>query len=161
MISVAKTVAVNPDGTDVVLTRADVWRGLEAKANDALPFVPSMTHCEVFERTENVIVREIEFRGERFGERVTLNPQESVVFERTWGSVLGTIRNEILEENSGEIQLRFSFDLELEGVEAGSEAERSYEETMRGDYLKAVDATLSAIRRWVREGSAPAVGAGG
>lgn len=151
MISVAKTIDVNPEGTDVTLSRADVWRGLEAKANNALPFVPAMTHCEVKERGENLIVREIEFRGERFGERVTLHPQESVVFERTFGSVLGTIRNDILESD-GELQLRFSFDLELEGVEAGSQAERDYEETMKGDYLKAVDATLNAIRRWTREG---------
>jgi hypothetical protein len=157
MISVSKTIDVNPDQTDVVLTRADVWRGLEAKANNALPFVPSMTYCEVSEREENLIVREIEFRGERFGERVTLQPQESVVFERTSGSVMGTIRNDILEETPGELQLRFSFDLELEGVEAGSEEEIEYEKTMRGDYMKAVDATLEAIRRWVREGDPPAV----
>jgi len=159
MISVAKTIDVNPEGTDVTLTRADVWRGLEAKANNALPFVPAMTHCEVQERGDNLIVREIEFRGERFGERVTLQPQESVVFQRTFGSVLGTIRNDILESEDGELQLRFSFDLELEGVEAGSQEERDYEETMKGDYLKAVDATLGAIRRWVREGDPPPVSA--
>lgn len=159
MISVAKTIDVNPEGTDITLSRADVWRGLEAKANNALPFVPAMTHCEVKERGENLIVREIEFRGERFGERVTLQPQDSVVFERTFGSVLGTIRNDILEPEDGELQLRFSFDLELEGVEAGSPEERDYEETMKGDYLKAVDATLSAIRRWVREGDPPPVSA--
>ena len=160
MISVSSTIDVNPDGSDVVLTRADVWRGLEAKANDALPFVPSMTYCEVSERKESLIVRQIEFRGERFRERVTLNPQESVVFERTSGSVMGTIRNDILEKNEGELQLRFSFDLELEGVEPGSNEERQYEETMRGDYLKAADATLSAIRRWVREGDTPPVKTG-
>ena len=159
MISVAKTIDVNPEGTDVTLTRADVWRGLEAKANNALPFVPAMTHCEVKEREENLIVREIEFRGERFGERVTLHPQESVVFERTFGSVLGTIRNDILQGEDGELQLRFSFDLELEGVEPGSQEERDYEETMKGDYLKAVDATLAAIRRWTREGDPPPVSA--
>jgi len=161
MISVSKTIDVNPEGSDIVLTRADVWRGLEAKANNALPFVPSMTYCEVSERGDNLIVREIEFRGERFGERVTLEPQDSVVFERTFGSVLGTIRNDILEDSDGELQLRFSFDLELEGVEAGSQEERDYEETMRGDYMKAVDATLAAIRRWVREGDPPPVSAGG
>jgi hypothetical protein len=160
MISVSKTIDVNPKDSDVTLSRADVWRGLEAKANNALPFVPSMTLCEVSERDENLIVREIEFRGERFGERVTLQPQDSVVFERTWGSVMGTIHNDILEDDDGELQLRFSFDLELEGVEAGSQQEREYEETMRGDYLKAVDATLAAIRRWVREGDPPPVSAG-
>jgi hypothetical protein len=159
VISVSKTVPVNPPEADVALTREDVWRGLEAKANNALPFVPSMTLCEVRERGENLIVREIEFRGERFGERVTLEPQERVRFERTHGSVLGTILNEILEGDDGALELRFSFDLELVGVEPGSQEERDYEATMKGDYLKAVDATLNAIRRWVREGEPASQGA--
>jgi Domain of unknown function (DUF1857) len=50
------------------------------------------------------------------------------------------------------LSLRFSFDIEVEGIEPGSQAERDYEATMKDDYLRAVDATLSAIRRWVREG---------
>jgi hypothetical protein len=157
MISVSYKIPVNPEGTDVTLTRADVWKGLEAKANNALPFVPSMSYCEVSERSENLIIREIEFRGERFGERVTLDPQETVTFERTAGSVMGTILNEILEDEAGELELRFSFNLELEGVEAGSKEETDYEATMTGDYEKAVEATLSAIRRWAREGDAAGI----
>jgi hypothetical protein len=152
MISVSYSVPVNPEGTDVRLGRADVWKGLEAKAHNALPYVPSMTHCEVQESGENWIQREIEFRGQRLGERVTLEPQETVRFERTSGPVLGTILNEILEDEDGELRLRFSFDLELEGVEPGSPEETDYEATMKGDYEKAVESTLAAIRRWVREG---------
>jgi hypothetical protein len=152
MISVSYSIPVNPEGTDVQLGRADVWKGLEAKANNALPYVPSMTYCEVTDRGENWLQRDIEFRGQRLGERVTLEPQETVRFERTSGDVLGTILNEILEGDDGELQLRFSFDLELQGVEPGSAEETEYEATMKGDYEKAVEATLAAIRRWVREG---------
>jgi hypothetical protein len=65
---------------------------------------------------------------------------------------MGTILNEILEDEDGELELRFSFDLELEGAEPGSQEEKDYEETMKGDYAKAVESTLAAIRRWVREG---------
>lgn len=154
MISVSYTIPVNPEGTDVTLQRADVWKGLEAKAHNALPYVPSMTYCEVQDEGENWIQREIEFRGQRLGERITLEPQDTVRFERTSGEVMGTILNEILEDESGELSLRFSFDLELEGVEAGSAEEKDYEETMKGDYEKAVESTLAAIRRWVREGEA-------
>jgi len=154
MISVSYTVPVNPEGTDVRLSRADVWKGLEAKAHNALPYVPSMTHCEVSDEGENWIQREIEFRGQRLGERITLEPQSTVTFERTSGEVMGTILNEILEDESGELELRFSFDLTLEGVEPGAPEEVEYEETMKGDYAKAVESTLAAIRRWVREGEA-------
>lgn len=152
MISVSYTIPVNPEGTDVRLQRADVWKGLEAKAHNALPYVPSMTYCEVQDEGENWIQREIEFRGQRLGERITLEPQHTVRFERTSGEVMGTILNEILEDDGGELSLRFSFDLELEGVAAGSQEEKDYEETMKGDYEKAVESTLAAIRRWVREG---------
>jgi hypothetical protein len=154
MISVSKTIPVNPEGTDVTLTRADVWRGLEAKANNALPFVPSMTRCDVRSQTGNVIERDIEFRGEELGERVTLDEPHGVTFERTSGPVLGTIHNDILEDAAGELQLRFSFDLIPDGIADGSPEEDAYRATMEQDYLKAVDATLAAIRRWTREGSA-------
>jgi hypothetical protein len=154
MISVSYKIPVNPEGTDVTLSRADVWKGLEAKAHNALPYVPSMTYCEVQDEGENWIQREIEFRGQRFGERITLEPQDTVTFERTSGSVMGTILNEILETEDGELELQFSFNLELEGVEAGSQEETDYRDTMKGDYEKAVEATLAAIRRWAREGDA-------
>ena len=156
MISIQKTIPVNPPDTDVELGRADVWRGLEAKANNALPFVPTMTFCEVSSQTDNVIEREIEFRGQRFGERVTLVEPEGVVFERTWGTVMGTIRNDILEDDQGRLQLRFSYDLVMDGVEAGSEQEKAYERQMSEDYMEAVVSTLAAIRRWTRDGHPPA-----
>lgn len=152
MISVSYSVPVNPEGTDVRLGRADVWKGLEKKAHNALPYVPSMTKCEVTETGDNWLQREIEFRGQKLGERITFEPQETVRFDRTSGEVMGTILNEILEDDAGELSLRFSFDLELEGVEPGSPAEKEYEETMKGDYEKAVESTLAAIRRWVAEG---------
>jgi hypothetical protein len=152
MISVSYSVPVNPEGTEVRLGRADVWKGLEMKAHNALPYVPSMTRCEVTETGDNWLQREIEFRGQQLGERITFEPQETVRFDRTSGEVLGTILNEILEDSDGELSLRFSFDLVLEGVEPGSDAEKEYEETMKGDYEKAVESTLAAIRRWVAEG---------
>jgi hypothetical protein len=152
MISVTTTVPVNPPGEQVALTRADVWRGLALKAENALPFVPAMTYCEVTERFEDGLEREIEFRGERFTERITFEPERLVTFERLSGSVLGTIRNEILEDADG-LALRFSFDLTLAGVEPGSAEEQAYEETMSQDYLKAAGATLAATRRMVAEGA--------
>lgn len=152
MISVSTTVPVNPQDADVRLGRSDVWAGLVAKANNALPFVPSMSYCEVLSQEGNVMEREIEFRGDRFLERITLEPEHTVTFLRHRGPVLGTIRNEIVQGADNELQLRFSFDLELEGAEPGGQAERDYEATMSADYLKAAESTLNAIRRAVREG---------
>ena len=150
MIYVTNAVSVNQPG-EPTLTRSDVWAGLESKANNALPFVPAMTHCEVLERRgEHEFDREIEFRGQRFVERITLEPESRVTFTRLAGDVLGTIANEIEEDAGGELSLRFSFALVLKAVAPGSPEEAQYAEGMKGDYLKAVEATLGAIRRVVR-----------
>ena len=150
MIYVTNAIPVNAEG-EPELTRSDVWAGLVMKADNALPFVPAMTECEVLERRgEHEFDREIEFRGQRFIERITLEPESRVTFTRIAGDVLGTIANEIEENKTGELSLRFSFALVLKGVEPGSAQEAVYAEGMKGDYLKAVEATLGAIRRVAR-----------
>lgn len=155
MIFVSHCRPVNPPG-EPRLERSDLWDGLVLKAENALPFVPSMTRCEVIEQHgDTVFDREIEFRGESCTERITLEPPHRVVFTRIAGPVLGTIANEI-EGPADDLRLRFSFALIVAGVEGGSAAEREYSDTMTGDYLQAVEATLAAMRRWAAERRADA-----
>jgi hypothetical protein len=150
MIYVSHRLPVNAAGQPH-LSRAAVWAGLVLKANNALPFVPSMTFCEVTERhSDTVFDRDIDFRGDRFTERITLEAPHRVVFTRIAGPVLGTIANEI-EGPDDELQLRFSFALVVSGVEGGSAGEQEYADSMTGDYLKAVAATLAAMRRIAAE----------
>ena len=151
MIFVTHQLPVNVPGQPH-LTRQDVWDGLVLKANNALPFVPSMTYCEVTERhSDTVFDRDIDFRGERFTERITLEQPHRVTFTRIAGPVLGTIANEI-EGAADDLSLRFSFALVVAGVEGGSAQEKEYADSMTGDYLKAVAATLNAMRR-IAEGT--------
>jgi hypothetical protein len=151
MIFVTHALPVNVDGQPR-LSRQQVWDGLVLKANNALPFVPSMTYCEVTERHgENVFDRDIDFRGERFTERITLEQPHRVTFTRIAGPVLGTIANEI-EGTDDDLMLRFSFALVVHGVPGGSAAEQEYADSMTADYLKAVAATLNAMRR-IAEGA--------
>ncbi len=153
MIFVSHRLPVNEEGQPE-LSQAEVWDGLVRKANNALPFVPAMTSCEVTARiSDTVFDRDIEFRGQAMTERITLEDPHRVVFTRLAGPVLGTIANEIERDEAGGLQLRFSFALVVGGVEGGSEAEREYADGMTGDYLKAVAATLNAMRR-VKEGEA-------
>jgi hypothetical protein len=158
MIFVSHALAVNAAG-EPELDRSAVWDGLVLKANNALPFVPSMTYCEVTERySDTIFDRDIALsigqgRGERFTERITLERPHRVTFTRIAGPVLGTIVNEIegganeIEGPDDDLKLRFSFALVVEGVEGGSDREREYADSMTGDYLKAVAATLNAMRR--------------
>ena len=153
MIFVSHALPVNVAG-EPHLDRAAVWDGLVLKANNALPFVPSMTYCEVTERySDTIFDRDIDFRGERFTERITLERSHRVTFTRIAGPVLGTIANEI-EGLDDDLKLRFSFALVVTGVEGGSAAEQEYAESMTSDYLKAVAATLTAMRRMATDPAA-------
>jgi Acetylaranotin biosynthesis cluster protein L len=151
MIFVTHQLPVNVDGAPH-LDRAAVWAGLLLKANNALPFVPSMTYCEVTERysdttfDRDIALSDKQGRGARFTERITLEEPHRVTFTRIAGPVLGTIVNEI-EGPEDDLKLRFSFALVVEGVEGGSAEEQEYADSMTGDYLKAVAATLAAMRR--------------
>jgi Acetylaranotin biosynthesis cluster protein L len=155
MIFVSHALPVNvPD--EPRLTPANVWDGLVLKANNALPFVPSMTYCEVTRRhSDTVFDRDIDFRGQRFTERITLEAPHRVIFTRIAGPVLGTIANEIIDGNDG-LALRFSFALVVMGVAGGSDEEQDYADSMTGDYLKAVAATLNAMRRLAEGAEVPA-----
>ena len=149
MIELSRSVLVNdPEDQDApVLTRDDVWDGLVMKAENALPFVPKMEKCDVVEQRENFILRDVNFAGDDLREAVTLTPKSKVEFKRVEGRVLGVITNEILGDSADDLELKFSFALEIDGVEAGSKEEKDYEENMRGAYEGAVVATLGAIRQ--------------
>jgi hypothetical protein len=149
VIRLSHSVKVNDpqDSVAPVLTRDDVWEGLVMKAQNALPFVPKMEKCDVIEQRENFILRDIRFGGDDLREAVTLTPKTKVEFRRVEGRVLGVITNEILEDQAGDLELRFSFELEISGVEPGSTEERDYESNMRDAYIGAVAATLGAIRK--------------
>ena len=146
MIYVSHQLPVNDEGVPH-LDRSAVWDGLVMKANNALPFVPAMTFCEVTNRlSDTVFDRDIEFRGQRFTERIAIKHPHRVVFTRIAGPVLGTIANEI-EGTEDDLRLRFSFALVVAGVAGGSAEEQQYADGMTADYLKAVAATLAAMRR--------------
>jgi hypothetical protein len=149
VIQLSRSVLVNgPDDPEAPsLTRDDVWDGLVMKAENALPFVPKMEKCDVVEQRENFILRDINFAGDDLREAVTLTPKSKVEFRRVEGRVLGRITNEILGDTPDDLELKFSFALEINGVEAGSKEEKEYEENMRGAYEGAVVATLGAIRK--------------
>src|ERR1700692_1253793 len=115
MIFVSHALPVNVPG-EPRLTPANVWGGLVLKANNALPVAratpppasaPAMTYCEGTRRhSDTVFDRDIDFRGQRFTERITLEAPHRVTFTRIAGPVLGTIANEIAgNEQSTEADL--------------------------------------------------------
>lgn len=153
MIKVDKTLPVNPEGiADLIpLNRDEMWAGLMMKVEDARPFVPLMTKCETTQRLENGVVRDIIFDDMALRERIIFYPKEKIEFIRVGiGAEMGTIWNEILEDEHGKLQLRFAFELEIPNL---SEAEEdAYRERRATGYLNAVQATLDHLRALKSEG---------
>jgi hypothetical protein len=151
MIFLTHRLPVNVPG-EPHLDRAAVWRGLVRKANNALPFVASMSSCEVLERRgETSFDREIETRsGRKHTERVTLEPSHRVLFTRIAGPILGVIANEI-EGPDDDLHLRFSFAIVMPGVESNTSTEREYANSLTAEYQRAIEATLAAMRRIAKE----------
>jgi hypothetical protein len=150
MIYVSNEVAANGVAGLPRLSRSEIWRGLVMKAENALPFVPGMAKCDVISRTPNGLIRDIVFRGEDARERITFYPEHKVVFVRESGNVDGFIVNEILGDDN-DLRLRFSFALQLVDAPSDSAQEHEFRAIMERDYVKAVDATLGAIRQMVAD----------
>ena len=150
MYKLSRTVAVN-EAAKSFLSRHDVWNGLLMKANNALPYVPIMQKCEVIERGEGWLVRDVVVNQVPLRERVTFEPEQRVMFERIGGEEPGRIENIIGEDEGGNLTLTFAFSLSKKGIAEGSEAETKHFAPMEGAYLGAVASTLAAVRRTVDE----------
>jgi hypothetical protein len=148
--TLSRTVLVN-EPSKTTLSRHDVWAGLLMKANNALPYVPIMSKCEVIERGEGWLTRDILLKDVPLREKVTFEPESRVVFDRIGGDELGRIENIIGEDDKGNLTLTFSFGLTKKGIPEGSDAEQKHFAQMEGAYFGAVASTLAAVRRTVDE----------
>jgi hypothetical protein len=108
MIYSTATVPVNPEG-ESKLTREQVWKGLESKARDARLFLPPglCTRCDVVEESATHFVREATIAGTNLREIITLEPGSKVTFFQATGPREGAIINELFEDASGQLQLKF------------------------------------------------------
>jgi len=149
MYVLSHSIPVNPQGIEPVLSQEQIWRGLEMKAENAVPFVKDMTQCDLLERVGNIIYRELTFRGAQHRERVTLYAPVQVTFERQDGT--GWINNTLSDSEFG-LLLTFTFGLTFPGIEENSPAEREHGDSVRGAYVGAVAATLARVRQMVLGG---------
>ena len=150
MYRLSRTVPVNEPG-QVYLSRHEVWAGLLKKAHNALPYVPQMQKCDVVEKGEGWLLRDILLNNTPLRERVAFEPEKRVIFDRVGGVEPGRIENIIGEDEQGNLTLTFAFGLTREGIPEGSEAERKHFAPMEGAYFGAVAATLGAVRRTVTD----------
>jgi hypothetical protein len=156
MIYSTATVAVNPDG-EVPLTRAQVWAGLVLKARDARLFLPPdlCTRCDIVEESDTHLVREATIGGADIREIIAFEPQRKVTFFQVSGAREGAIVNEIFEDASGSLQLRFYGYLGLRDKAPGGPEEQAEQAWMDSDkgYKSALLSTLKRTRELVAQGA--------
>lgn len=61
-INLSRTAPINPTGATPVLTRAQVWAGLQRKIRFAHEFVPVIESCEVLKDDSGVVERVVKFK---------------------------------------------------------------------------------------------------
>ena len=58
----AYTEQINPQGVTPVMTRDQIWKGLQRKIRRAQDFVPVIEGCDVLEEKDNEVTREAHFK---------------------------------------------------------------------------------------------------
>ena len=155
MLYSTATVPVNPEG-ETPLTRDQVWKGLERKARDARLFLPPglCTRCDVTEKSATHFVREATIAGQDLREIIVLEPQSKVTFFQAAGPREGAIINELIEDEAGELQLRFYCYLGLRDHEPNGPEEQAEQAQFDSDkgYKAALLSTLKRTRELLAEG---------
>lgn len=155
MIHSTATISVNPAG-EVPLTREQVWKGLELKARDARLFLPPglCTRCDVTEESATHFVREATIAGADLREIITLEPQRKVTFFQATGPREGAIINELFEDETGELQLRFYCYLGLRDKQSGGPEELAEQQQFDSEmgYKAALLSTLKRTRELIAAG---------
>lgn len=155
MIYSSATVPVNPEG-EPVLTRDQVWKGLELKARDARFFLPPglCTRCDVIEQGDAHLVREATIAGADLREIITLEPQRKVTFFQATGPREGAIVNELFEDEGGALQLKFYCYLGLRDKTPNGPEEQAEQAQFDSDegYKLALVSTLRRTRELLADG---------
>jgi len=149
MIYSTATVPVNPEG-EVPLTRAQAWDGLVRKARDARQFLPPglCTRCDVIEESATHIVREATIGGEDLREIISFEAGHKVSFFQATGPREGVIVNELFEDDTGALQLKFYCYTGLRGKQPNGPEEQAEQAWMDSDkgYKTALLSTLKRTR---------------
>ena len=149
MIYSTATVPVNPEG-EIPLTRAQAWSGLVLKARDARAFLPPglCTRCDVVEESATHIVRDATIGGNDLREIIVFEPERKVSFFQASGPREGVIVNELFEDETGALYLKFYCYTGLRGKVPGGPEEQAEQAWMDSDkgYKTALLSTLKRTR---------------
>lgn len=134
------------DRNAIVLSREEIWFGLLCRAENARPFLPGLESCTIIERSDDELVRELNFGPAVIRDRVRFRELEWISFESeaTAEHAGGSLTISIEEPEPGLYFLRFKYATSLPDV-AGSE-DATYAGIVRSAYHQSDLDTLKVIR---------------
>lgn len=128
------------------LSREELWFGLLCRAEDPRPFLPGLESCTIIERSDNVLVRDLQFGKVLIRDRVELTPMEAVSFEseRTDEHAGGRLTITIEEPEPQALVLRFVYRTTL--PEGTLDPDGAYAEFVKAAYHESDIDTVRVIR---------------
>jgi len=157
VIHCAYTEQINPSGTTPVLTRDQIWRGLQRKVRRAQDFVPVIEDCEVLEErtTDGVpeVVRLAHFKA--MGDRPPTKVEEvcrsfyptKIDFVQPSGAVITNTVSDGPGLTEHDYNMTYTFEWRFPDVaEGSSEAQKLAEQKVKEAQM-AVHSSIVAMRK--------------
>ena len=132
------------------LSREELWFGLLCRAEDARAFLPGLEACQIVERSEGRLLRDLHFGNAVIRDCVTFDPLRWICFESEANEqhAGGSLKITIEEPEPGALFLRFAYRTSLpEGGEDGR-----YAEFVRAAYHQSDIDTVRVIRMIAESG---------
>jgi hypothetical protein len=154
--NIAFTASINPPGVTPVLSRAQVWAGLELKIRSAETFVPAGIQStdvlsEDVDATSGypVTIRDVVFVEDQRKVRETLTAHKDckLVFVHPDGS---TIQNVISDGENGELYMTYEYEWRHPG--ASEEEMAAFAEKEKKMSRISVNGTITAMRELAKAG---------
>lgn len=135
------------------LSREQVWNGLLHRVENPAAFLPGLAGCVIESRSENRVVRVLDFGAARIRDRVTLTEGEQVRFEIEPGETHagGSLTITIEEPSPGALFLRFAYATNLDSRSA---EDAQYVEYVKSAYQQSDIDTVQVIRTLATGGTA-------
>jgi hypothetical protein len=134
------------------LNREQLWRGLVLRAEIPKAFVPWLDRCNIIDRSDASISRELHYGELIVHDRVTFLPQEQVRYQvPPQGDIPASTLTMTIEEPEADVYfVRFEYD---DGAsDAADTADAFYNEFRRSAYQEADIDTIRVIRQLAETG---------
>jgi hypothetical protein len=134
------------------LSRAQLWRGLVLRAESPKMFMPHLDSCDLRERSDSSVQRELRYGALAIRDTVVYFPQDKVEYRVPPQENIpaSSLTMSIEEPQEGALLVRFDYD---DGtVEQAGSMDGFYNEFRRSAYKEADLDTISLIRQLAQDG---------